>query len=153
MSLITSISSIVSALSTTSTYILSSKFNANLKSFSVSSTALPLIILDNELSKQCEIKENNNVMRQHRILISFLTQDDLDNTDAQTNTAIETMEALADKTAAQIFQLLPVRPDPKQQYTITPMFHVFNTNLSGVALEMQVKYNTIINFKLPVVTP
>lgn len=151
MSLVTSISSIVALLSPTSTYILSSKFHANLKSFSVAATALPLVILDNELSKDNEIKANNNVIKKSRIAISVLNKDDMDNTDAQTNSIIEGCEELADRIAAQIYQLAPVRPDPRQQYKITPMFHVFNTNLSGVALEMTVNYNSIINFDYPVI--
>jgi len=149
VSLISSIGTIVTALYPNATYILSSKFNANLKSFSVASTALPLIILDNELSKQNEIKVNNNVMKTHRIVITVLNVDSFNNTDAQTNAIIEACETIADKIAAKIYQLTEVRPSPRQQYRFTPMFHAFNTNLSGGAIEMQVNYNSIIYFKLP----
>lgn len=153
MSLVSSISAIVTLLSPTATYILSSKFNANLKSFSIASTALPLIILDNELSKQNEIKANNNVMKTHRVVMSFLTLDKTNNTDVQTNAIIEAMETLADRVAVNIYQLIEDRPEPRQKYSITPLFHAFSTNLSGVALEMQVNYNSIVNFKLPTPEP
>lgn len=145
--MITDISTIVTTLYPTATYILSSKFNANLKSFSVASTALPLIILDNELSKQNEIKANDNVIKTHRIVISILNKDDMDNSDLQTNAIVEACETIADIIAAQIYQLVTVRPATRQQYRITPMFHAFSTNLSGVALEMQVNYNSTVDFE------
>lgn len=147
MSLVTDIGTIVSTLYPTATYILSSKFQANLKSFSLASTALPLIILDNELSKDVEIKQNNNIQKDSRIVISFLSLDHTGNTDAQSNSIVESMEAYADRVAVQIYQLLPVRlTKGNQKYTITPIFHAFSTNLTGVALEMRANYNTTVNF-------
>ena len=146
MGLITDISTIITELYPASTFTLSSKFNANYASFIASLTEFPLIVLDNELPKNSDIKKNNNVIKDTKILISFLNLDSLDNTDAQSQVIQEAMETLADQTAAKIYQLLPVRPSGNQKYKITPLFHVHTSNLTGVALEMQVNYNSIVIF-------
>ena len=155
MSLITDISTIVSTLYPASTYILSNKFNANLASFNVAATALPLIILDNELMRNNEIKANNNVVKTHRIIISVFKLDNTNNTDTQSNTIFEQCEVIADHIAANIYLKLPVIPNPRQQYTVTPAFHAYNANLTGAILSMQVGYNSITDFTdtLPIPTP
>jgi len=146
MGLITDISTIITALYPDSYYTLSSKFNANVQSTLSAITDYPFIILDNELSKSAEIKKNNNIQKDTKILISFLNIDSLDNTDAQSQAIQEACEAMADRVAVNIYQELPVRPNGNQKYKITPMFHVFASNLTGVALEMYVNYNSIVNF-------
>jgi len=147
VSLTTSIQTIVSTLYPDATFLLSSKFHANREAISIQASALPLIILDNELTKNAEIKKNNNIQKETRILISFLTQDTPNNTDLQTDAIREAMEAMADKVAANIWQLIDVRPlkNENQIYKLVPMFHIGPSNLSGVALDMLVNYNEVIN--------
>ena len=152
MGLITDISTIITALYPASSFILSSKFNANVTASLNSITGYPFIILDNELPENAEIKKNNNIQKDTKILISFLDLDSLDNTDSQSQAIQESTKIMADRVAVNIFQKLPVRPNGNQKYKITPMFHVFASNLTGVALEMYVNYNTIVNFN-PTITP
>jgi hypothetical protein len=149
MSLITDINTIVTGLYPDATHILSSKFKANLKSFSVQSSELPLIILDNELTKEAEIKKNNNVQKLTRIVISVLNSDVSDNSDAESEAIREACEVIADRIAVNIYQLPEVRPAGNMKYKLTPAFHVFTTNLTGVILDMQVNYNTVIEFCKP----
>lgn len=147
MSLISQVQSIITALAPAATSILSSKFNANYQSFNVDSANLPLIIIHNEISKNSEIKKNNNVIKDTKILITLLVLDSTDNTDSQSQALTDSMEDLADLMAVRIYQELEVRPSGNQKYKITPMYRVFNTMLTGVALEMQVNYNSIVNFE------
>jgi len=148
MSLITDITSIITQLLPDATLVLSSKFSANYTAYFTETTELPLIVLDNELSKNSEIKKNNNVLKDTRILISFLGLDSTDNTDTQSEAIRAAMEIHADRVAVNLYQLLPVRPIGNQKYKLTPMFHVFSSNMTGVALEMFVNYNEIVNFTL-----
>lgn len=147
MSLITDITTTVTEMYPDATFILSSKFQANVSSLVLETTALPLIILDNELQKVSEIKKNNNVIKDTRIVISILKLDSLENTDFQSEALRQSCEAIADRIAAVIYQLIPVRPQGNQRYTLTPLFHVFATNLTGIALEMRVNYNEITRFQ------
>ena len=149
MSVITDTTNIINQLYPDYTFVLSSKFQANVKSFFEDASNFPMIILDNELSKEGEIKKNNNVQKNSKIVITFLNLDSLDNTDAQSEVIRAAMEVLADKAAVQLYQLLPVRPIiGNQKYKLTPAFHIFNSNLTGVILEMLVNYNEIVNFKI-----
>ena len=59
------------------------------------------------------------------------------------------IETYADRIAVNIYQLTEVRPLNRQKYRTDPLFHVFNTNLTGVTLDMQVNYNEIVNFNKP----
>lgn len=147
MSLITDITTIITEMYPDSTFALSSKFKANIQSLSLESTALPLIILDNELQKQPEIKKNNNIIKNTKIVISILKLDSLENSDLQSEALRQSCESIADRIAAVIYQLIPVRPQGNQRYTLTPLFHIFATNLTGVALEMQVNYNEVTRFQ------
>lgn len=147
MSLITDIQSIVTELYPASTFILSSKFQANVTAFFENSPKFPIIILDNELSKNNSIQKNNNVLKDSKILISVLDLDDINNTDLQSDAIRQACEDIADRIAVRIYQLIPVRlVSGNQKYKVTPMFHVFSSNLTGVALEMQANYNEIIQF-------
>lgn len=149
MSLNTQIQTIVETLYPDATYELSSRFQGNIDSYSLESSELPLTILDNELSKDNEIQINNNVLKNHRVLISILKLDDPNNTIAQSEAIRAECEGYADAIAVKIYQLEEVRLKPvssRQKYKVTPLFHVFNTDLSGVALEMFVNYNTVVNF-------
>jgi hypothetical protein len=128
--------------------VLSSKFQAGITSYLSNEAQLPLIIIDNELPKQAEIHKNDNVTKDTKVLISVLDVDSTDNTDEQSQALVENCEEMADRIAVQIYQLLPVRPATNQKYKITPMFHVFSSNMTGVALEMQVNYNQIVNLSL-----
>lgn len=145
MSLVSNITTIVNTLYPDSQFVLSSKFNANIDSYLVEIDKLPIIILDNELSKQVEIKKNNNIIKDTKILISIFFLDSVDNTDAQSQVLQEQAELIADRIANNIYQLENVRPNGNQKYKITPLFHFFSSNMTGVALEMNVNYNQIIN--------
>lgn len=149
MSLISDIQTIITDLYPSATLKLSSKFEANIDSFFVDDVNLPLIIIDNEFDKDNEIQINNNVLKNHRILISFLNQDSPDNTDAESEVIRAAMEAMADRVAVKIYQIEAVRIKPitaRQKYRISPLFHVFNTTLTGVGLEMLANYNEVVNF-------
>jgi hypothetical protein len=144
--LLTNISEIITNLYPNSKQVLSSKFQAGIESYLADSSQLPILIIDNELSKQAEIHKNNNVIKDTKVLISILDLDDTNNTDEQSQLIVDKCEEMADRIAVQIYQIIAVRPQPSQKYKITPMFHVFTSNLTGVALEMQVNYNSIVNF-------
>lgn len=146
MSLITDISRIVNELYPDATFILSSKFNAGVAVFLSTITEFPLIILDNELPNTGSIQKNNNVLKDSRILISILALDSTDNSDQQSEDIRAAMEVIADTISGRLYLELPIRvQSSNQQYKVTPMFHVFSSNLTGVALEMQVNYNSLIN--------
>lgn len=146
MSLITDVATIVNGLYPDATYLLSSKFRANYQSYLTAPESFPLIVLNNELTKDNEIKINNNVIKITRIVIMILALDNTDNTDVQSEVIRSTMEVIADRIAANIYQLTEVRPTGRQRYKVTPEFHVFNSNLTGVTLDMSVNYNEIVNF-------
>ena len=148
MSLTTSVQLITETLYPDATFLLSSKFHANREAISISTSGLPLVILDNELTKNAEIKKNYNVQKETRILISFLTQDTPNNTDLQTDAIREAMESMADRVAVNIWQLAEVMPIGNQKYKLVPLFHVGPSNLSGVALDMLVNYNETVNICL-----
>jgi hypothetical protein len=148
LSLLTDIKTIITNLYPDSLQVLSSKFQAGITSYLSNEAQLPLIIIDNELPKQAEIHKNDNVTKDTKVLISVLDVDSTDNTDEQSQALVENCEEMADRIAVQIYQLLPVRPATNQKYKITPMFHVFSSNMTGVALEMQVNYNQIVNLSL-----
>jgi len=146
MSLITDITSIITELYPDSNFILSSKFQANVSAFLTDLSELPLIILDNDLPRTASIQKNNNVLKDSKILISFLNLDN-NGTDADSEAIRSEMEAMADRVAVKIYQLIPCRlVSGNQKYKVTPLFHVFSSNLTGVALEMQANYNEIVNF-------
>ena len=146
MSFLTKISSIIATAYPAATFLLSSKFSANLQSYAVNTAAMPLIILNNELTVDAEIKKNNNIALNRRIVISFLNLDSVLNTDTDTEVIRDAMETMAIKIASIIWQLPEVVPSGgNQKFKITPAFHVFNTDLSGVILEMQTNENTISN--------
>jgi hypothetical protein len=146
MSLITDIATLVNTLYPSATFILSSKFNANLASFSLTETQLPLIILDNELSKDSTIHKNANVQKDSRIVISVLDLDSAENSDLQSESIRQECEDIADRLAINILRLSEVIPLSNQKYKTTPAFHVFSTNLTGVILDMRANENVVINF-------
>ena len=144
MSLITGIQSIVNTLNPDGTFFLSSKFKANRSSFDVSSTNTPLVILDNELPKDCEIAKNNNFLENTRLVITILKFDDPLSTDIQQNVIVEDCEALARRIIFNIFQLFYVRPTAGiQNYAITPAFNVFATSMSGCIIDMRVRVSLV----------
>ncbi len=148
MSLITDIRTIITGLYPAATFTLSSKFHANTTAFLTQTTDLPLIILDNELSKTPSIQKNNNVLKDSRIVISFLNLDDFNNTAEQSEAIRQAMEDMADAVAVRIYQEISVRlTGNNQTYKTTPLFHVFSSNMTGVALEMNLKYNEVIPFE------
>ena len=144
MALESSIQTIINTLQPDATYMLASRFRADLNSFHIESDDLPLIVLDNELPKNATIQENGTTSKETRILMWFLNQDTPDNTDTQTNAIQQAMELIADRTAQAIFRLPNIHPIGNQKYRITPLFHVYNTDLSGVALEILVNDKQII---------
>lgn len=145
MAIESNIQAIITDLYPDATYMLASKFRANIDSFDVASTDLPLIILDNELTKNNSIAENGSINKDTRIVIYCLDQDSVENTDVQTNTIQQAMELIADRIALRIFRLANVFPVGSQKYKTTKLFHMFNTDLSGVALEMNVIENNLIS--------
>jgi hypothetical protein len=146
MSLISDITTIVTGMYPGATFMLSSKFQANVTTLSIEATALPLIILDNELPKDNTIAINDNVLKNSKILISVLFLDSPENTDLQSEALRAQAEVIADRLAVQVYQFLPVKPQNRQRYKVTPLFHVFASDLTGVALEMLVNYNEVVNF-------
>lgn len=146
MSLITDIIAISQAASTTATVILTSKFNSDYTAYSTLEAALPLIVIDNQITKNSEIKKNNNVQKDTKISIQVLDLDSQDNNDSQSQTLCDNMEDIADVIAVKIYQLLEVRPSGNQRYTIKPMYRVLGSMMTGVTLDMQVNYNSIVNF-------
>jgi len=146
MSLVTDIQSIITALYPDATQVLSSKFQAFVTSFELETTELPLFIIDNELSKEPEIKQNNNVIKDSKILVSILMLDSTEYTDEQSELLRAATEEMADKLAVNIYQKLPVRPNGNQKYRTTPMFHVSSQNFTGTALDMRVLYNEVVSF-------
>lgn len=145
MALESSIQNIITTLQPDATYMLASRFRADLNSFHIERNYLPLIVLDNELPKTATIQSNGITTKETRILMWFLNQDSPDNTDTQTNAIQQGMELIADKTAQQIFRLPSVHPVNNQKYKITPLFHVYNTDLSGCALEIFVNEKNVIS--------
>lgn len=138
MSLTSKIKSIINTLYPAATYTLASKFKANIQSFDLTTLQLPFIILDNELLKTAEIKKNNNITKDSKIIITILNKDDVYNSDDESNYIIEGCEEIADRIAVNVYQLPEIMPiNGNQKYKIIPAFHVFNTDLSGVILEMQ----------------
>jgi hypothetical protein len=151
LGLISDISTIITGLYPDATFVLASKFSVNYQSYLVSSTALPLIVLDNELTKTAEIKKNNNVQKDTKIVISVFLQDNMNNTDAQSQAIQDQAEAIADRIAVNIWQVDEIRPlNGNQKYKITPLFRYLNSIMSGVALEIQCNYNSIVNMTKPV---
>ena len=148
MSLNSQIRTICETINPDDIFLFSSKFRANVQAHTTSAIDKYLIILDNELSKNSEIKKNNNVIKDTKIVISVLTLDKQDNTDQQSEDIRAACETIADRIAANIYQLIEVRPNGNQKYKIIPMFHVFASGLTGVAMEMQVNYNEIVNFSI-----
>lgn len=146
MGLLNDIKTILSNLYPDSLVIFSSTFQANVQTYLTDPDQLPIIIISNDLPKTDTIQINNNVIKDIKILISFLSLDSTDNTDDQSEVLRQDMEDMADMAAVKIYQLTEVRPSNRQQYKVTPMFHVFSSNMTGVALEMQVNYNSIITF-------
>lgn len=146
MSLITDIETIITGLYPDATFTLSSKFKANYESFLTKTEKLPLIVLNNEIPKDNEIKINNNVLKNTRIVIMVLNLDSVDNSDLESEAIRAAAELKADRIAVNIYQEIEVRPSTRQKYKCTPEFHVFNSNLTGVTLDMNVNYNEIVNF-------
>ena len=146
MSLISEIQSIIASLSPDSTFLLASKFRANVSAQFLEASELPLIVLDNEIKGESSIQKNFNIIKKKKYVIWFLQKDTPDNTDVQTNTIQEAMELLADKTALNIYRLEAVRlTGGNQKYNIQPIFHAFSKDLSGVFLEINVEYNNVIS--------
>jgi len=149
MSLITDIETIITGLYPDATFTLSSKFKANYESFLTETANLPLIVLNNEISKDNEIQVNNNVLKNTRIVIMVLNLDSVDNSDLESEDIRAAMETHADRIAVNIYQEIEVRPTARQRYKCIPEFHIFNSNLTGVTLDMNVNYNEIVNFLKP----
>lgn len=145
MALESKIANIASTLQPDATYILASRFRANLDSFHIPDDELPLIVLNNELTKNATIQANGTTTKETRIVLWFLNKDTPDNSDEETNTIQQSMELIADQFAQAIFRLQEVHPVGNQIYKLTPLFHFYNSDLSGCALEMLVNENLLIS--------
>lgn len=148
MSLNSQIKSIINTLYPATTVIFSSKFSANIQAFSLPAGSLPVAVIDNEQSNTSEIKKNNNLQRDTLIKITFLAQDSAENTDVQSDAIREAMQLMADRVACNIWELIEIRPKGNQQYKVTPMFHQFTSDLTGVQIEIQCNYNTTVDMSL-----
>ena len=146
MSLISEIISIAQAAAPTATVILTSKFNADYTAYCTAEAALPLIVIDNQIEKSSEVKKNNNVQKDTKISIQILNLDSQDNTDSQSQSISDTCEDIADLIAVKIYQLTEVRPSGNQRYVVKPMYRILGSMMTGVTLDMQVNYNSIVNF-------
>jgi len=144
MAIESDIQTIVTDLYPDASYLLASKFRANIDLFEINPSELPLIILDNELTKNNSIAENGSVNKDTRIIIYCLDQDSVENTDVQTNAIQQAMELIADRIALRIFRFANVFPNGVQKYKTTKLFYMFNTDLSGIALEINVIENNLI---------
>ena len=144
MALENDIATIINTLYPDATFMLASRLRADINSFHVESDELPLIVLDNEFKKENEIQANGSTTKKPRLVIWFLNQDTPDNTDAQTLAIQQAMELMADRTAQAIFRLQNIKPQGNQKYNTTPLFHRYNSDLSGVALEILANENTVI---------
>lgn len=147
MSLIQDIKTISQNLYPDATYRLLSEFNTNEDIFFLESSELPIIVLNNKIIKNAEIKQNNNVIKDTRIQMYILKQDLDDYTDDQSEELRAACEVIADRIAVNIYQLLPVRPTGNQRYTVDPEFNAFASDLTGVTLNMNINYNEVVNFK------
>lgn len=152
MSLTTEISAIVNAKFPDATYVLSSWFKANRKSYdNVEMTlAKPFIILSNELPKDKEIQPNANLLANSRVLMWFLVKggEGVYTTDEAMNTDIEALEIIADQIFNNIYQLSNTRLKGTEllSYKITPKFKIFNAVLVGVEAEGRFKENQVRNW-------
>lgn len=147
MSLITDINDIVTGFYPDSTFLFSSYFKAGVKSREISKDAFPLVIFDNELTKQVEIMKNRSLNSETRIKIYFLNHDYPHKTDLEREAIRQEMETFAHKVMINIFGLpyIKVIGDNNQRYKIDPVFNAFIADKSGVVAEMQGIENLLIN--------
>ncbi len=149
MSLINSIESIVNTKVPDATFVLSSWFNANRKSYKIEEITAdkPLIVLNNEIRKDNEIQVNANILKDNRIVIRFLMKGGIYNSSAEMQADIELMESIADSIYPLIYRLPQVRlKGGDQRYSTTPVFKAWNSILNGVECEAKFKENVISNW-------
>lgn len=147
MSLNSQIKSIVNNLSPDATYMLQSYFNANLESHGVELDKMPIVVLDNTITKDGQIMKNNNLQLNTRVVLRFLQLDDVSNTDEEREDIRQAMEDLALRVLVNMYQIENVRIlTGNQSFRIIPVFNAFNTNLTGVMLEVSLNENVIISF-------
>lgn len=145
MSLVNEIKTICTTLYPNATVIFASKFKASRESFNISDFNMPLIVIDNELTKNIEVKKNFNLTKETRILLSVLNTDDIFVTDEDKNDNVECCELIANRIMNNIFQsdLVQVVNNPK--YKVTPAFNAYVTGLSGVIIDALVNEIEVIN--------
>jgi len=138
MSLVTNISTIVSTLYPDATFQLMSNLKANKESFTLESSELPFIVLDNTLVKRKQIQQNANTLTNTALRMLFLNKhsdkSNIHQTDTEMNTIVEAMEVVADNVMINILLLDQIRTASGEvpEYTITPQFRIFTSVLSGV---------------------
>lgn len=152
MSLTTEISNIINTKfpGDTKTYLLSSWFKANRKSFDIEEMTLekPLIILNNELTKDKEIQKNANTLADTRIIMQFLVKGNVYENDLEMNTDIEALELIASNIMNIIYRsdFIRLKGTELFKYKITPKFKIYNSVLVGVEAEARIKENQLISF-------
>lgn len=149
MSLVTEIETIVKNISPDATFLLSSIFKANVKSFSINKKNLPLVIFENEIPKDVEVMKNANLQASTRIRLRFLTLDNPHKTDLEREEIRQAMEDIANRVMVRIFQLEEIRMIPATtnfKYRLTPLFNQFAKDLTGVMVEVTANENLIINW-------
>lgn len=151
MSLVSEIETIVNNRIPGSTFVLASKFKANLNSYEdqAYTTDTPLVILDNELKERNKILQNANIGVQLDIILTFLSKDTInDNTDRYVNdNIIEPLKVHARGIYGAIYRLPIIRLKENEiaEFTLDPMFRRFNTVLSGVQGIARWGYNDVVN--------
>lgn len=148
MSLITDIDTIVKAVNQDATFRLNSYFRASRNSFKLKDCQMPLVVLDNQIVKECEIRKNSNITAQAQLQIYFLDQDRPNNTDLVREEIRQSMENLAHRVFLRIFQLsyVTVEDDINPLYTLDPVFNALVKDLTGVLGSMNINENVIKNW-------
>ena len=151
MSLISEIEQIVSNRIPGATFVLSSKFKANVNSYFDSPYGIntPLVILDNETEEENDILQNASFNARIKIKLTFLAKDSVnDATDREvSDNIIEPLKAQARGVYGAIWLLDSIRLTESEtaRFTIKPLFRTFNSVLSGVTCEAKWKENLVTN--------
>lgn len=143
MALIDDIENIVTEIE--GTFLLASKFRADLNSFDLESNQFPFVILDDNITINNEIVENGSINKNKNLMILCLDKDVTDNSSAETYNIVSSMILIADRIALRLMRNSNVIVQKKQTYKTSPAVHMFNTDLSGAFLEINLKENNLIS--------
>lgn len=153
MSVISQVNSLAASIFPSATVMLASKFRASRDTFDLAAIDYPLIFIDNETNKNVSIQKNNNILKDERVLVSFLDRIDVFSQDSAILTKQDTLELMADQLMANVYQQTNIRNKANQSYTILPVFNTFVTGLCGVLLTITFTNNITIDFINKYTTP